>query len=70
MAVDWIKKDRKLLKLLTYKSFIDLGESVRQYNEYMQRMQEHREELKQKREKKKEMFMQNHELVADITNLH
>ncbi len=40
------------------------------YNETMAKIQELREDIKVKKEEKKEMFMKNHTLVAEITNLH
>lgn len=70
IAVDWIKCERKFLKLQTYKYFIDLGDGVKMYNETMAKIQELREDIKVKKEEKKEMFMKNHTLVAEITNLH
>ena len=36
VAVDWIKKERKSLKLLTYRFFMDLVDGVKAYNEYME----------------------------------
>ena len=70
MAVDWIKKERKSLKLLTYRFFMDLGDGVKAYNEYMESINETREQVKIKREEKKEKFVKNHALVAEINNLH
>lgn len=70
VAVDWIKKERKSLKLLTYRFFMDLGDGVKAYNEYMESINETREQVKIKREEKKEKFVKNHALVAEINNLH
>lgn len=49
---------------------MDLGDGVRSYNEFMEKIQQCREEVKIKREEKKEKFVKNHALVADINNLH
>lgn len=38
IAVKWIKKERKSLKLLTYRFFMDLGDGVRAYNEFMEKI--------------------------------
>ena len=70
IAVQWIIKERKSLKLLTYRFFMDLGDGVRSYNEFMEKIQECRDEVKGKREEKKEKFVKNHALVAEINNLH
>ena len=70
IAVTWIKKERRSLKLTTYRFFMDLGDGVRSYNEFMERIQECRDQVKLKREEKKEKFVKNHALVAEINNLH
>ena len=70
VAINWIKKERRSLKLQTFRSFMDLGDGVRAYNEFMEKIQEYRELVKSKREEKKEKFVKNHALVAEINNLH
>lgn len=70
IAVTWIKKERKSLKLQNYRFFMDLGDGVRSYNDFMEKIQEARDEVKAKREEKKEKFHKNHALVAEINNLH
>ena len=49
---------------------MDLGDGVRAYNEFMEKIQECRDQVKSKREEKKEKFVKNHALVAEINNLH
>jgi Tfp pilus assembly protein PilO len=49
---------------------MDLGDGVKAYNEYMESINETREQVKAKREEKKEKFVKNHALVAEINNLH
>ena len=58
------------MKLQTFRFFIDLGDGVRAYNDFMEKIQEVREQIKDKREEKKEKFQKNHALVAEINNLH
>ena len=70
VAINWIKKERRSLKLQTFRSFMDLGDGVRAYNEFMEKIQECRDQVKSKREEKKEKFVKNHALVAEINNLH
>ena len=70
IAVTWIKKERRSLKLLTYRFFMDLGDSVRLYNEFMEKITVGREQIKARREEKKEKFVKNRDLVAEINNLH
>ena len=38
IAVNWIKKERKSLKLNTYRFFMDLGDGVKAYNEFMEKI--------------------------------
>ena len=70
IAVTWIKKERRSLKLTTYRFFMDLGDGVRAYNDFMEKIQDCRDKVKEKREEKKEKFVKNHALVAEINNLH
>ena len=69
VAVQWLKMERKSLKLQTYRFFIDLGDGVRAYNQFMESITSGREAIKSKREEKKETYRQNGALVAEINSL-
>jgi hypothetical protein len=62
--------ERKHVKLLTFKFFIDLGDAVKQYNDTMTLMTQARNEVKTKREEKKDLFHVHQSLVSEIQNLH
>ena len=62
--------ERKHMKLLTYKFFIDLGDGVKAYNDTMAQITSARNEVKSKRDLKKDLFMEHHSLVSEIQNLH
>lgn len=70
VAIDWITKERELLKLQTYKFFVDLGRGVSDYNTAIQLITSKRDELKDARSKRKEMYEKNSTLVTEITSLH
>lgn len=58
--------ERRNMKLLTYKFFIDLGDGVKSYNDTMSQMTIARNEIKSKREQKKDLFLEHHTLVSEI----
>jgi len=70
IAVEWIRMERRHMKLLTYKFFIDLGDAVQAYNDTMQLITQGRNEIKAKRDQKKELFHDHQSLVNEIQNLH
>lgn len=66
VAVEWIKLERKHIKLLTYKFFIDLGDGVKAYNNTMTLMAQARNEVKAQRDQKKELFLENQQVVNEL----
>lgn len=65
-AIDYLKKERNLMKLKNIESFVELGEGVNKLNNSIKNIEDKKAQARNVKEQKKKMMEENQGLVQEI----